>query len=601
MKKTTKIMATSLLAIALCVSLIAGSTFALFTSEADVNIAITSGKVKLTASVDESSLTLYSLENGEVDGYTATGAGSSFKTGGTVTIDESGNLSLAKIVPGDRAEFDINIVNESSVAIKYRAKIRCESGYKLYGMLEKKIDDVEFLNWGDWTYVEAGDSIDSVHVSIGLPADAKNDAQTLETKIVFSVSAIQGNGKTEDEVTGDAVKESDSVADLQDNLATLGDGEELGLTGSIDVSEVDNSAAGVGALNGSGVLLDDGADVTVDGNGNTITLDHTAFNYFDGLEGVMSGEIVFKNVHFKAKTPGQGYAVVLGIGSTAHVTFENCLFEDLYAAIVCNHHTGEGELPQITIRNCEYINTTWGYSVDTVSLTGRNNPCPVEEVATVIWENNRGDYRAGQEQFTATTVESNVAADVQDALDKAFDQATESGSKDVDVYVDLSGDLDVSKDSKIPNHENYGIEVQPGVDLTIDGKGQTITLDHTAFNYFEGTEGIMSGTIVIRNVHFVGSNPSGQQGYALTLGFDSTAHVIFENCTFENMHSAVYCNQNDEGNAIVEIRGCTFINTAFVCGVTAPSGTSSVKLVLDSSTGYTEEQIQEFKYTCTQE
>ena len=41
----------ALLSIALCVSLIAGATFAIFTSESKVNIAVTSGTVKVTAEV----------------------------------------------------------------------------------------------------------------------------------------------------------------------------------------------------------------------------------------------------------------------------------------------------------------------------------------------------------------------------------------------------------------------------------------------------------------------------------------------------------------------------------------------------------------------
>ena len=47
MKK--KILLSSILTIALCLSIIAGSTYALFTSSADVNVAVTAGNVELTA------------------------------------------------------------------------------------------------------------------------------------------------------------------------------------------------------------------------------------------------------------------------------------------------------------------------------------------------------------------------------------------------------------------------------------------------------------------------------------------------------------------------------------------------------------------------
>ena len=59
MKK--KILLSSILTIALCLSLIAGSTFALFTSESKVNIAVTSGKVEMLANV--TNLETWSLED----------------------------------------------------------------------------------------------------------------------------------------------------------------------------------------------------------------------------------------------------------------------------------------------------------------------------------------------------------------------------------------------------------------------------------------------------------------------------------------------------------------------------------------------------------
>lgn len=66
----------SFLMIALCLSAIVGSTFALFTSESTTNIAVTSGKVEVEASVQD--VVLYSM------GEQQSG---SFENGGTVSID----------------------------------------------------------------------------------------------------------------------------------------------------------------------------------------------------------------------------------------------------------------------------------------------------------------------------------------------------------------------------------------------------------------------------------------------------------------------------------------------------------------------------------
>lgn len=57
---TTKrnVIVSAVLAIALCASLITGATLALFTSEDNINVAVTSGKVNVVASVN--GLDLYS-------------------------------------------------------------------------------------------------------------------------------------------------------------------------------------------------------------------------------------------------------------------------------------------------------------------------------------------------------------------------------------------------------------------------------------------------------------------------------------------------------------------------------------------------------------
>ena len=68
MKK--KILLSSIVTIALCLCMIAGSTFALFTDDATNNVAVTSGTVDITATLGD--LQLYSIKDavpGEHTGY----------------------------------------------------------------------------------------------------------------------------------------------------------------------------------------------------------------------------------------------------------------------------------------------------------------------------------------------------------------------------------------------------------------------------------------------------------------------------------------------------------------------------------------------------
>ena len=51
MKKKTLLM--SILTVVMCLSLTIGGTFALFTSESELDIAVNSGKVEISATIDQ--------------------------------------------------------------------------------------------------------------------------------------------------------------------------------------------------------------------------------------------------------------------------------------------------------------------------------------------------------------------------------------------------------------------------------------------------------------------------------------------------------------------------------------------------------------------
>ena len=112
MKK--RVIATSLMSVAMLASIATGATYALFTAEDTTNIAVTSGRVSIDAMVDQGSLKTYSLGNEQVNG--------GFQNGGTAKFDEKSNLSLNLLTPGDSATFNIKTANYSNINIKYRIK-----------------------------------------------------------------------------------------------------------------------------------------------------------------------------------------------------------------------------------------------------------------------------------------------------------------------------------------------------------------------------------------------------------------------------------------------------------------------------------------------
>ena len=96
MKK--KVLVSSIMIIALCACIIAGSTFALFTSTTQLNVAVTAGNVSVIATIQENSLKAYSGEwNYTTDSYDSLEVSANsayektFTNGGTVVADTDNN------------------------------------------------------------------------------------------------------------------------------------------------------------------------------------------------------------------------------------------------------------------------------------------------------------------------------------------------------------------------------------------------------------------------------------------------------------------------------------------------------------------------------
>ena len=156
MKK--KLLFSSILSVIMCVSLIVGATFALFESESNVNIAITSGKVDVVATIDEGSVQTKNLNSDY-----APEDGNMYQ--GEATFTREG-LTLKKFLPGDGIKFNIVVENKGSVIIKYRAIITCYEDDGLFAGLKVDIGNKENYNgykyFTDWAILDYnGSSIDT--------------------------------------------------------------------------------------------------------------------------------------------------------------------------------------------------------------------------------------------------------------------------------------------------------------------------------------------------------------------------------------------------------------------------------------------------------
>ncbi len=209
MKK--KLLFSSFVSIILCFSLICGATFALFTSESKVNVAVTSGTVKVEAYVKD--LPTLSSELGTNLPET------------TATYSSTDNkVTVTNMVPGDIVNFSIDVVNYSNVTVRYQTEIAVTSDVdNLLEALEITIGD-GIGSTSMWETIAPANDVDgevivNVPVEIKMPqsvSDAKYQGKTIE--FTYTVRAIQGNAtdsaETIDNTNGKLVNEQVMTADM---------------------------------------------------------------------------------------------------------------------------------------------------------------------------------------------------------------------------------------------------------------------------------------------------------------------------------------------------------------------------------------------------
>lgn len=205
----------SICSIVLCISLISGATFALFTSESKNNISITSGKVEMLSTVEN--IKTWSLE----DDLTLPGrSDGTFTQGGYVQFKDN-LLTINKIIPGDKVSFDITGQNNSNVTILYRYRIECFENTDLLLMdgLEVSINDQVYQGLksytSKWTLLNEKENFETVHVEVLLPENAGNVYQDLTTNLVIVVEAVQGNAGYTDSEKVELVNFWDGTADVK--------------------------------------------------------------------------------------------------------------------------------------------------------------------------------------------------------------------------------------------------------------------------------------------------------------------------------------------------------------------------------------------------
>lgn len=197
MKK--KILLVSALTIIVCLSIIVGSTFALFEVKEEINIAVTAAGFNVTARIKGNEVLnkSYNETNFTNDG--------TFASGGTAYVS-GGNIVLTKMTPGDVIKFDIEVTKDSDIPVAYRVvwNTTAQEGKKNLGdVLEVNVCVVDGGvttnipgNNGATKYykVLATDRITTQFtVTVEFPSNITETYEGAAADLYFTVEAVQAN------------------------------------------------------------------------------------------------------------------------------------------------------------------------------------------------------------------------------------------------------------------------------------------------------------------------------------------------------------------------------------------------------------------------
>lgn len=527
MKKSAKILS-SLTAIAMSASLVVGGTYALFTSESKVNVAVTSGKVKVLATIDDDFLTYSMGEQTAVNGV--------FYNRGTASFNGESELVLDRVAPGDMVKFDINVDNQSNIDVQYRVSMNVEGDLK--NALVAEVDGVEFKSGqaSAWTFDAWEDNTATVDfeipVSVEFPATCGDEYQESSAVITFKVEAVQANGLV-------------TVATLAELNTAINSGRGAVLEADIDVG-------------GSLVLKE---DVALYGNGHTIS----------NVQLTMQDGATVENVVFDGVTTANGSLIY---AHDASVTIKNCTFKNAaWDAIQATQKTVDGVT--VVIDGCTFDNgATAAYRYVHVevdpALRADNN------IKVVLTNNkfvdvdkctNDGITIAGVYEENLTIAGNTATADRKaTALKEVW-----IGSKPVDAWVMYTGEVFESvvakqapalvrtaaalKDALAQDKDvelAANIEVNGNISLkegaVLNGNGHTLSK----------VQLYVADNCTVENVVFDGTTAE-----TLSHIYAHNVSVTVKNCVFMNAgYEAIQATQATNGSVTIVIDGCKFVNGA---------------------------------------
>ena len=279
-----------------------GGTIAYFTSENKANMSIEAGVVRM--SLEASNLKLYSLDVEQQNGQ--------FQNGGTAELQDA-TVTLEKMTPGDRVEFDLALNNQSNVLAKYQllyafaneqkgVEVNAELDYATAKLSSGLMITMKDANGNaapaEMTNIAPGDDMPAYHVVVELPKEAGNEYQGAKSDVEFKLYGVQANMEVES-----------AVLSYNQFVEAIQEGKSVELLGDIEIPATDS------------VVLPAGAHIV--GNGHKIIAEGRSTSVNPFIFKLGGDNVVIEGIEVEA-SDASTYAVLVPF--TYGFTLKDCEF-----------------------------------------------------------------------------------------------------------------------------------------------------------------------------------------------------------------------------------------------------------------------------------
>ncbi|MDD7158568.1 MAG: right-handed parallel beta-helix repeat-containing protein [Firmicutes bacterium] len=580
----------AVMSIALCVSLIAGATFAIFTSDANVNIAIGTATVKVTAEIGE--LTTYSgveITGSENDRIEGTATNGTFTNGGTAKVDGN-TVKIDRMTPGDKVTFPVTVTNHSNVTVKYRMRFSYANDNGLFNQLDMKIENYSGL----WKELQPESPIATLNCSIALPTSST--LQEGNCNITLLVEAVQGNAAVVDD-------EQQLVFDTGSLKETLAKGGNIKLESGMDPKEafvankdttLDMNGKTIANTNDvwdkvpnswSLISARGNAKLTIDGNGTFKAKENDCYavDVQDGATVTIKNGTFIGNIH--AVYVAKGTAIIEGGFYSVQQKYPEASKADEFV-LNCYDANRAGGTAKIIVTGGTFVN----FNPADCKAEGEHTNFVAEGYSVIKETKENGDvwYEVVRKENTTTVVPGKGAyEDLSTAINKGFTE-TENGK---DVEIKLVADKNVTLDNGIANEGDKArnVTIKGDGSQTVDvaknapgaegathlnyQRGSTFTFENlTVENGTDTYDGIVCDELIYKNCVIKGVTTLYGKATFINCTFENTmanqysiwtwggTDVTFENCTFNTNGKAIllYGHATAAKPTNLVVKNCTF-------------------------------------------